>query len=143
AKQLESQTYADAQHEPWHYQASNGDVEDESGPDETLAERQASRHREAHGQYQDNDSKRDRARKSAGNISRPRLAEQGGKPVRRHPVQREGESAIWALERQDVDADHRPIKKEHEQDEHSGERIKGPRPAASHASLHVLPNPKR
>ena len=72
----------------------------------------------------------DRAVERALHVAGAHLGEQVDEPVQRQSLHREHEAAAHILERQDVDADHRPVEREHIEDEDREQDVEGPGPAA-------------
>ena len=127
---LQKQPDADAQHQPRRHQAADHQVEDDAVAVEAPAEGEPGEERHHDGDDGDDDRELDRAVERALDVAGAHLGEQIDEPMQRKSLHREDEAAAHILERQDVDADHRPIEREHIKDEHREQDVEGPGPAA-------------
>ena len=116
-----------------HDQAGDGDVEDHRRSQKAAAKARPAATDSTTVSTDDHGAKADRTLESAGDVARARVrVDQFVEPVRRDTAQREGQSAVLALERQDVDDEHRAVEEDHEQDEERGEEPERPRPRSVH-----------
>ena len=121
---------ADAEHQARRHQAADHQIEDHAVAVEAPAEGKPGEERDHYGNDGDDHGELDRAVERALHVAGADLREQVDEPMQRQPLHREDQAAAHILERQDVDADHRPIECEHIKNKDREQHVEGPRPAA-------------
>ena len=128
ADEIHEQSDADAEHKSRRDEAADHQVEDNAVATEAAAEGETGKERHDDGDHGDDHGELDGTVERALDVTGAHLGEQIDEPVQRQALHGKNEATANILERQDVDADHRPVEREDVKDEDGEQDVERPGP---------------